>query len=103
MDSHSKDVERASGGIEAGIRDVLVVAGQPIYFSQVGTVEHIEGLFRCGRDGAVADKSIYASHSQVFSVYIRNPSEVASNARDVSWARPGGTVRHNAYDRRAIC
>ena len=88
MDSHSKDVDGATGGIEAGIDDVLVIAGQPIYLSEIGTVEHIERLFRGSLDGAVTNKSIDAAHPEVFRVHIGDPSEVASNARKVLWARP---------------
>ena len=83
MDSHGKDIDRAARGIETRIRDVLVIAGQPIHFAEVGAVEQIEGLFRASRNGAVTDKSIYAAHSEIFRVNIRDPSEVAANARDV--------------------
>src|ERR1700720_3920949 len=102
MDSHRKDVDGAAGGIEAGIRDVLVIAGQPIHSAEVGTVEQIKGLFRGSRDGAVTNKSIHAAHPEVFRVYARNPSSVATNACDILWARPGGTLRQKSNGRRAI-
>ena len=83
MDSHGKDIDGAACSVETGIRDVLVITGQPVHSAKVGTVKEIEGLFRAGRNGTVTDESIYAAHPQILRVNIRDPSEVSANAGDI--------------------
>ena len=70
MDSHGKDIDGTTRGIETGIRDVLVITGQPVHSAKVGTVKEIEGFFRAGRNGSVTNKAIYATDPEVFRVDI---------------------------------
>lgn len=70
MDSHGKDIDGTTRGVETGIRDVLVITGQPIHSAKVGTVKEIEGLFRAGSNGSVTNKAICATHPEVFRVDI---------------------------------
>jgi hypothetical protein len=84
----AQDGDGSAIGVESGIYDTLVIARKPVRLPNVDTVKGIESGFRGRANVSVPDEAIDATKTQVLRMRVGDPTEVDTDARHVSGARP---------------